>query len=95
MVVAVALVIAVAVTGDGAVGNLTSRGGRFELPVAVCALVWTIVALFVLVTPNEAFVSVVIVAGLLLLGGLFFLAMVRFDRQAMETEPGQVDSFTG
>ncbi|MGW7174286.1 APC family permease [Streptomyces xanthophaeus] len=68
--------------------------GRSELPVAVCALVWTLIALFVLVTPNEAFVSVVIVVGLLLLGGLFFLAMLRFDRQAMETEPG-TDSFTG
>lgn len=68
--------------------------GRFELPVAVCALVWTLIALFVLVTPHEAFVSVVIVVGLLLLGGLFFAAMLRFDRQAMETEPGGVDSFT-
>ncbi len=45
--------------------------GRFELPVAVCALVWTLIALFVLVTPKEALVSVVIVVGLLLLGGLF------------------------
>ncbi|MFJ1974022.1 amino acid permease [Streptomyces sp. NPDC087903] len=67
--------------------------GRFELPVAVCALVWTLIALFVLVTPGEALVSVLIVAGLLL-GGLFFLAMLRFDRQAMEIEPGEVDVFT-
>ncbi|KOU23477.1 amino acid permease [Streptomyces sp. WM6372] len=64
--------------------------GRFELPVAICALGWTLIALFVLVTPNEALVSVVIVVGLLLLGGLFFLAMLRFDRQAMETEPAGV-----
>lgn len=69
--------------------------GRFELPVAICALLWTLIALFVLVTPKEAFVSVVIVAGLLLLGGLFFLATLRFDRHAMETEPGRTDSFTG
>ncbi|MCM2414081.1 amino acid permease [Streptomyces sp. RKAG290] len=65
--------------------------GRFELPVAVCALVWTLVALFVLVTPGEAFVSVVIVVGLLFLGGLFLTLMLRLDRQAMETEPGEVD----
>lgn len=64
--------------------------GRFELPVAICALVWTLVALFVLVTPREAFVSVVIVVGLLLAGGLFFLVMLKFDRQALETEPGDV-----
>lgn len=69
--------------------------GRFELPVAICALLWTLIALFVLVTPKEAFVSVVIVAGLLLLGGLFFLATLRFDRHAMETDPGRTDSFTG
>lgn len=41
------------------------------LPVAVCALVWTLIALFVLVTPKEALVSVAIVVGLLLLGGPF------------------------
>ncbi|MEJ8645810.1 hypothetical protein WKI68_40545 [Streptomyces sp. MS1.HAVA.3] len=27
--------------------------GRFELPVAICALVWTLVALFVLVAPKR------------------------------------------
>ncbi|MFJ3766176.1 APC family permease [Streptomyces sp. NPDC090082] len=62
--------------------------GRFELPVAICALVWTLVALFVLVSPKEAFVSVVIVGGLLLAGGLFFLVMLMTDREALETEPG-------
>ncbi|MFD7443798.1 APC family permease [Streptomyces sp. NPDC059909] len=67
--------------------------GRFELPVAICALVWTLVALFVLVAPREAFVSVVIVAGLLLAGGLFFLVMLKFDREALETEPGDVSAF--
>ncbi|MEU0397603.1 amino acid permease [Streptomyces sp. NPDC006208] len=67
--------------------------GRFELPVAICALVWTLVALFVLVAPREALVSVVIVVGLLLVGGLFFLGMLKFDRQALETEPGDVRAF--
>ncbi|WP_405965348.1 APC family permease [Streptomyces sp. NBC_00723] len=68
--------------------------GRFELPVAICALVWTLVALFVLVAPREAFVSVVIVVGLLLLGGLFFVVMLKLDRQALETEPGDENAFT-
>ncbi|MFE7098308.1 APC family permease [Streptomyces erythrochromogenes] len=62
--------------------------GRLELPVAVCALVWTLLALFVLVTPREALVPVVVVAGLLVLGGLFFLGMLLFDREALDTEPG-------
>ncbi|MFE6126898.1 APC family permease [Streptomyces sp. NPDC056437] len=68
--------------------------GRFELPVAICALVWTLIALFVLVSPPEALVSVVIVVGLLVAGGLFFLVMLRFDRQALETEPGQAGAFS-
>ncbi|MEV7595114.1 APC family permease [Streptomyces sp. NPDC089922] len=67
--------------------------GRLELPVAVCALVWTLVALFCLVSPGEARVSVVIVAGMLLLGGLFFLGMLVFDREALDTEPGGESPF--
>ncbi|WP_405442775.1 APC family permease [Streptomyces avidinii] len=67
--------------------------GRFELPVAICALVWTLVALCVLVAPEEALVSVVIVAGLLLAGGLAFLGLLRFNRRAMETEPGDAGFF--
>ncbi|NKY28397.1 amino acid permease [Nocardia gamkensis] len=67
--------------------------GRFELPVAIGALVWSAVALFVLVTPSDAFVPVVIVAGLVVTGGVFFLALLAFDRQALETEPGDVSVF--
>ncbi|MFI1394147.1 APC family permease [Streptomyces sp. NPDC020681] len=67
--------------------------GRFELPVAICALVWTVVALFVLAAPREALVSVVIVVGLLGAGGLFFLLMLKFNREALETEPGEVSAF--
>ncbi|MGW1544402.1 APC family permease [Streptomyces sp. NPDC002309] len=67
--------------------------GRFELPVAICALVWTLVALFVLVAPREALVSVVIVVGLLVAGGVFFLLMLKFDREALETEPGDMSAF--
>ncbi|MFI8365472.1 hypothetical protein ACIGD1_35625 [Streptomyces sp. NPDC085612] len=67
--------------------------GRLELPVAVCALVWTLVALLCLVSPGEARVSVVIVAGMLLLGGLFFLGMLVFDREALDTEPGGESPF--
>ncbi|MFE5724020.1 APC family permease, partial [Streptomyces erythrochromogenes] len=62
--------------------------GRLELPVAVCALAWTLLALFVLVTPAQALVPVVVVAGLLVLGALFFLGMLLFDREALDTEPG-------
>ncbi|MFD7078890.1 APC family permease [Streptomyces sp. NPDC059918] len=78
-------------------GRLDRRAGSFdlgrkELPVAVGALVWTLLALFVLVAPAPARTSVVIVAGLLLLGGLFFLGMLVFDRQALDTRPGGEDA---
>ena len=67
--------------------------GRFELPVAIAALVWVLVALFVLVMPAEAFVPDLIVVGLILVGGLFFLGLLISNREALETEPGDVDVF--
>ncbi|WP_067839514.1 APC family permease [Nocardia lijiangensis] len=67
--------------------------GRFELPVAIGALMWSAAALFVLVTPRDASVPILIVAGLLLAGVLFFLALLIFDREALETEPGDVSVF--
>jgi hypothetical protein len=67
--------------------------GRFELPVAIGALVWSVVALFMLVVPAGALVPVLIVVGLLLAGGLFFLGLLLFNREALETEPGDVSVF--
>ncbi|MEV4611503.1 APC family permease [Kitasatospora sp. NPDC049258] len=67
--------------------------GRLELPVALCALVWTLVALFVLVTPPDALVSVLIVVGLLLAGGLFFMVLLKVRREALESEPGDPGAF--
>jgi hypothetical protein len=55
--------------------------------------VWVVVALFVLVTPPEAFAPTLIVVGLLALGGLFFLGLLTIDREALETEPGDVGTF--
>ena len=67
--------------------------GRFELPVAVGALAWSAFVLFVLVSPSEALVPVVIVVGLLILGGLYFGYLLRFRREVLETEPGDVSVF--
>jgi amino acid transporter len=65
--------------------------GRFELPVAVSALVWMVVALVVLVVPASAHVPDAIAAGLALVGGVFFLALLKFDRTSLETEPAAGD----
>jgi hypothetical protein len=60
--------------------------GRMELPVAIGALAWTAVSLFVLVTPGTARVPVLIVVGLLVAGGLFLLGLLTSNRDALETE---------
>lgn len=62
--------------------------GRFELPVAVAALIWVAIALFVLVTPEGALVSVVIDLVLILAGGVYFAKMWFFNREVLDTEPG-------
>jgi len=64
--------------------------GPFEIPVAILALLWLVVALVVLVTPGESFVPVLIVFGLLLVGGVYFVGMLMFDRKSLATEPGDV-----
>jgi amino acid transporter len=66
--------------------------GRFELPVAIAALVWVAVVLFVLVTPSDASVPTLIVVGLILAGGVYFAKMLIFNREVLDTEPG-VDIF--
>ena len=67
--------------------------GRFELPVAVAALIWVAVALFVLVTPGDALRPVLVVVGLILAGGVYFAKMMIFNREVLETEPGAPDAF--
>jgi amino acid transporter len=64
--------------------------GPFELPVAIVALLWLVLALIALVTPGAALVPVLIVIGLLLVGGLYFLGMLMFDRKSLWTEPGGI-----
>jgi len=67
--------------------------GRFELPVAISALLWVVAALFVITVPKEAFVPDLIVVGLIVAGGLYFLGLLMFRREVLETEPGEVNLF--
>lgn len=60
--------------------------GRFELPIAVAALIWVVLAVFVLVTPPGALVSVLIVVGLVLAGGIYFAKMWFFNREVLDPE---------
>ena len=63
-----------------------STFGRFDLPVAVAALVWIVVAMFVLIVPAEAFVPDMIVVGLIAAGGLYFFGMLIFNPGVLEAE---------
>ena len=67
--------------------------GRFEMPVAIAALVWVAFALFVLVTPASSFVPNLIVVGLILAGGVYFAKMRIFNREVLDREPGNPDAF--
>jgi L-asparagine transporter-like permease len=66
--------------------------GRFEMPVAVAALIWEVVVLFVLVTPGDATIPALIVLGLILTGGVYFAYMLFFRREVLDSEPGE-DAF--
>ena len=63
--------------------------GRYELPVAIGALVWCLFALFVLVAPAEALIPVLIVVGLLLAGGVYFAYLLVCNPEVLETEPSK------
>jgi amino acid transporter len=69
--------------------------GRFELPIAISALLWVGCALFVLMSPGEAGVPDLIVVGLIVAGGLFLLGLLKFRRQALENEPGDTSLVDG
>ena len=67
--------------------------GRFEVPVAVAALVWVAFGLFALVSPPDALVPDLIVVGLIAAGGVYLAKMLVFDRAVLDTEPGDDEAF--
>ena len=67
--------------------------GRFELPVAIGALVWSAVVVIVLVSPSGALTAVFISLGITLAGGVYFVYLFMSNREVLESEPGVVDVF--
>jgi hypothetical protein len=65
--------------------------GRFELPVAIAALIWVAAALVFLVTPGDATIPTLVVLGLILAGGVYFAYMMIFHREVLDTEPESDD----
>jgi len=68
--------------------------GRFEKPVSIAALAWSICALVILLSPANALVPAVIVANLLGVGALYFAYMVMFKRDVLANEPGEAAVFS-
>lgn len=67
--------------------------GRFEMPVAIGALVWSAIVVFILVSPREARTAVFLAIGILLAGGVYFAYLFITNREVLDTEPGDVDVF--
>ena len=63
--------------------------GRFEVPVAVTALVWLIAAAFVSILSAPTIVPVLIVVGMLAVGGVYLAYLLVFQREVLDHEPGQ------
>jgi len=68
--------------------------GRFELPVAVAAILWLLFAAFVSIVTSPSIVPILIVVGMLLIGGVYLAYLLMFRRHVLEHEPGQADRAT-
>lgn len=63
--------------------------GRFEVPVAVTALAWLVIAAAASIMSAPTIVPVMIVAGMLLVGGGYLAYLLVCRREVLEHEPGQ------
>jgi len=63
--------------------------GRFETPVAIAALIWSVCALVFILAPASSFAPIVIVGVLALVGALYFGYMMIFNREVLDREPGE------
>lgn len=61
--------------------------GRFEMPVAVAAAAWSVCVLVILLSPSSSRVAIVIVAGLLALGGVYFAYLMVAKRAVLDSPP--------
>jgi amino acid transporter len=67
--------------------------GRFDLPVAIAALLWMLGALFMVLVSSTTLASLLIVTGLLAVGLVYYLYMWTHNRAVLETGPGGSDVF--
>lgn len=62
--------------------------GRFDGPVAIAALVWVLFSLFVVLASSTTVATLLLVVGQFAVGAAYFVYMWRFNREVLESEPG-------
>jgi amino acid transporter len=63
--------------------------GRFEMPVAVCALVWAILVMFIVLAPSSSLAPMWVICGLVLVGGVYLAYLWLAKPEVLENEPGE------
>jgi amino acid transporter len=63
--------------------------GRFEMPVAVSALVWAALVMFMVMAPSDSLAPLWIIVGLVLLGGVYLAYLWFAKREVLDQEPGE------
>ena len=63
--------------------------GRFEMPVAVSALVWAALVMFMVIAPAPSLAPVWVIAGLVLAGGVYLAYLWFAKPEVLENEPGE------
>ncbi|HEX7824467.1 MAG TPA: amino acid permease [Mycobacterium sp.] len=61
--------------------------GRFETPVAVAALIWSVCALIFILAPASSMAPIVMVGILALIGALYFAYMMILKREVLDDAP--------
>jgi amino acid transporter len=69
--------------------------GRWEWPVAIGALVWVVVSLFIVVASSTTPAPIVISVGLCAAGLVYFAYMWKVNPDVLEHEPGDPNMFAG
>ncbi|WP_281254757.1 APC family permease [Mycobacterium aquaticum] len=62
--------------------------GRFEVPVAVVALAWVFIAIFVVSVSEATVTTFLIIGGLVLSGAVYLGYLLKCRREVLEREPG-------
>ena len=63
--------------------------GRFELPIAVSALVWSALVVFFVMAPSDSPGPAFVIVGLVLAGGVYLAYMWFTRRNVLDHQPGE------